>query len=108
MKKPRVYLIVASVVFGILGLLSVIPAWLSELMFVAPGSAANPATNLLFWSIATFPLICALAIVAAWVLYGRHLFRWALILIHLPLINVALGVAALVWSEVVYNGRFNG
>lgn len=108
MNKTQVYLVTASTIVGGLGLLSVMPALLSVMMFDAPGSQENPATNLLFWSVFLFPLTCVVSVACAWGLYAAKVRRWAILVTGLPMINVLLGVIAIVWLELAYGGKFNG
>ena len=107
MSASTIHLFVASGIYGILGLLGVLPALFSVTMFDAPGSERNPATRLLFWSICTFPAVCLLAVVLAWVLYLGWAHAAANVLVHLPLVNLALILVGAVWLEKVYGGRFS-
>ena len=108
MKIARVYLEVATIVFGVLGILSFAPSLFSLTMFDAPGSTENPATILLFCSAFTFPVVCGIAIVLARTLYKSTASRWACLLIHLPLINIICGVIAMYWLDIAYGGKFDG
>ena len=78
------------------------------MVFDASGSEVNPATVALFWSMVTFPAVCALGIAVSWSFYwsGRGLVARAVIL--LPLINVIIGVIAVLCLAAFYGGRFNG
>jgi hypothetical protein len=108
MSASAVHLLVASIVYGILGVCSVVPAAFSVMMFDAPGSEKNPATRLLFWSIVTFPGACLLAILAAWATYVARDDAAANLLVHVPLVNVVLFIVGFYWLKIIYGGRFNG
>lgn len=106
MKPPRVWLIVTTVVFGCAGIVGVIGAIMSFFLFDAPGSEKLAALWILFWSLLTFPAICAGAIAASWIGYALQWFRFARLVSMLPLLNIAAGGAAFCWIAIFNGGRF--
>lgn len=98
-------LLVASIVYGTLGLCGLLPAGFSVMMFDA--GSINPPTKLLFWSIFTFPGVCLLAIVLAWALHSARANAPVHLLIHLPLVNILLAIIGFFWLKIVYGGRFD-
>ena len=108
MSDTAFHLLAASLLYGVLGALSLVPAAFSVTMFDAPGSEKNPATRLLFWSIFTVPLACLLAIVLAWLLYLAWASAAANVFVHLPLVNIVSILLGVIWLKRVYGGRFNG
>lgn len=100
------YLILLSIVVGVLGVLPAVPALFSVMMFDAPGSTSNPATIILFIATISFPLVCFGAIATAWELY-RENRKWAGRLIFLsPTVNVIAFFAAYDCLEIFYGGKF--
>lgn len=83
-------------------------ALFSVMLFDAPGSAGNPATIALFCSLSTFPVVCLLSIVFAWILYRSQWFTVAFWVACLPLVNVIAGAGAMLWLELFCGGRFSG
>ena len=105
----NVYLVIASIGVGLLGLVSIIPALLcAAMMFDAPGSTENPATISLAIAVASFPFVCFFAIAAAWALFAAGMNRLAKIVIWAPIINLIAGAIALCCLEAFYGGKFNG
>ena len=108
MNKPRVILIVESLIYAALGTVGLMPAIMSPMMFDSPGSTQNPATLALFASVASFPLACLTGIIGAWILYAKGRAGWARVFIHLPLINLALLAIAVAVLAVLYQGELSG
>ena len=106
-KTARTFLIVTTILFSLGGILGLLPALTSFFLFDAPGSEDNPATILLFCCALTLPVVCLLALLAAWIFYwGKH-YRSACGISLLPLLNITGAIAALVWLEIFHGGQFN-
>lgn len=67
---------------------------MSPMMFDAPGSTSNPQVVTLFWSAISFPVVCIIGLVSAWIAFARRSERMALGLSLLPLIPVITGLIA--------------
>jgi hypothetical protein len=106
-KSARKCLIISTVVFGLAGLLGLLPALTSFFLFDAPGSEKNPATILLFFSAATLPIVCLVSIILSWILYRRKKFTLGCYISFLPAINLLCGAAALLWLELFNNGQLS-
>ena len=108
MSSPaRTWMLVTTIVFGILGLLSLPLALTSFFLFDAPGSEKNPCTIALFISALTMPLNCAASMALSWILNLRQHFtaaRWTSLF---PVINVFTGAGALLWLEIFNHGSFS-
>lgn len=89
------WLIAATVVWVLAGLFGLLLAGFSVMIFDAPGSTENPGAILLFLSIVSFPPACALAILAAWVLFSTNKLRYACWSTLLPLVNPLLAAFAI-------------
>jgi hypothetical protein len=104
--RTRTFLFVATILWVLTGVPGVLVALGSVFMFDAPGSTEHPITIVLFSSVASFPLVCLLAIAAAWILYALHLKRLACWVACLPALNVIVGIVALICLEVFQGGSF--
>lgn len=104
----KLYLTILSVVFGVLGAASAIPALFSVMLFDAPGSTENPATIALVAAIATCPIVCPAAVVGAWLFYRAGRNALAAIVIWSPILNVVVAAIAIYCLETFYGGKFNG
>jgi heme/copper-type cytochrome/quinol oxidase subunit 2 len=107
MKPPRVWLIVTTVLFAGGALVGLVGAMSSFFLFDAPGSEKNSAVWVLFWSLLTFPVVCVVAIAAAWIAYALKRFVFARCISLLPLVNIIAGGTAMLWLEIANGGRFN-
>jgi hypothetical protein len=106
-KTARTCLIVATILFSLVGLLGILPALTSFFIFDAPGSEKNPATIVLFFSALTLPIVCLLSIATAWVIYARKHFAAACCIALIPVVNLISGGAALLWLEIFNGGHFS-
>lgn len=113
-KTALVFLFVATVIWIAGAVIGLLPALMTPMMFDAPGSLENPVTVTLALSIATFPVVCAVAVLLSWLVFGLpalahfpHRYLWACALISLPLINVAIGGLALAWITWFNGGSFS-
>ena len=88
------WLIVATVVWVLAGLVGCLFAAFSVMIFDAPGSTENPGAILLFLSFVSFPPACAVAIVLAWRLYSSNRLRGACWSTLLPLVSPLLAAFA--------------
>ena len=89
MVSPRNYLIWASAIAGLFGAAGVVPALGSFRSFSVPG--AGFIDHVIGFAIYLFPVSCGLGILFAWVLYFSKRYRPAMVVIHLPLLNLVLG-----------------
>lgn len=103
----RTWMLATTIVFGILGLLSLLPALTSFFLFDAPGSEKNPCTIALFISALTMPLNCAASMALSWIFYLRKHFAAARWISLFPVINLVTGACALLWLEIFNHGNFS-
>ncbi len=103
----RIYLTVFSVLFGLAGLFSILPALLSVMMFDAPGATFQPGTIVLAVCVGTFPFVCFSGITAAWQAYWHENAHLARMVILLPCINLLVGWLAYLYVEMVQGGKFS-
>jgi len=106
--RARNWLIAATVLFAIGGLLSLLPAMMSGMMFDAPGSERNPATIAIFVSVISFPVVCVLSILVSWILYRCGRLEAALLASAAPLVNLLILAVALGCLNWLYGGHFGG
>lgn len=98
----------ASVLWGALGTVGVVPALFSVMMFDAPGSTTNPATIASAASVMSFPLVCGISVSLCWTRFREQRFAAAGWSTLLPLMNVVVLAAAIGWIEWMQGGKLNG
>lgn len=106
------FLWIATVIWVAAAIIGLLPALMSPMMFDAPGSLENRATVALALSVATFPVVCILAVLLGWLVFALpaladlpYHYYWACGLMLLPLLNVVVGGLALAWI-ICFNGGF--
>ncbi|HEY4313854.1 MAG TPA: hypothetical protein VGN12_30730 [Pirellulales bacterium] len=107
-KLSALFVVFATCAWVLLGLVGMIPAGFSVMMFDAPGSEKNIATNVLVYSLLTFPIICGGAVIASWVTLLSKKYGTACLCACLPLVNCASAASALTWIMLVQGGSFRG
>jgi uncharacterized BrkB/YihY/UPF0761 family membrane protein len=105
-QKTRFYLVIFTVLFVLVALLSLLPATYAIRMFDAHGATENPATILLFLSFFSFPAFLLISVILAWIFYLLLKFRWALLILLLPLLNILGAAIGLTWLQLAYDGLF--
>ncbi|MBD2258048.1 hypothetical protein [Pseudanabaena sp. FACHB-2040] len=113
-KTALMFLSIATAVLIAAAVIGVFPAVMTPMMFDAPGSMENPATVTLAIGVATFPIVCVLAVVLSWTVallpvlaqFPQH-YSWACALTGLPLVNVVVAGLALAWLTVFNGGSFS-
>lgn len=105
--KIKVYLIVASIIFGVLILPSLPLILMSPMMFDSPGSEDSITTITLVLSIVTYPIVSFIGIAMSWVLYIKHKNVIALICVNLPILNIIIGIGAIIYLSIFCDGNFN-
>ncbi len=89
-KKLKIWLIVSTVLYGILVILSIPVIIMSPMMFDAPGSLENGVLNMLFASLVVFPVVVIISIIAEWILYNKGKIKISLIFSFLPIADVLI------------------
>ncbi len=103
----RVYLIVASIIFGILIVPSLPMIMMSAMMFDSPGSEDSTPTIILVISLVAYPFVTCIGIITAWILFVRKIHFLAIISASLPILNILVGIAAIVYMAVFCDGSFS-
>ena len=108
MKKNYVviFLVLTTVIFLGTGVLWVVPALLSVMMFDAPGSEQSRLTWMCVLSSMAYPPVCLVAVVCSWVLFKTSHHRSACVVALVPLLDVALFILALFLIETLQHGKF--
>ncbi|GAA4270992.1 hypothetical protein U6A24_03755 [Aquimarina gracilis] len=106
-KNTRIYLIVCSIIFGMLILPSLPMIMMSAMMFDSPGSTESTTTWVIFWSMIAYPFVTVLTIITAWILYARKLNLPAIITASLPMLNIIIGILAVVYLSIFCDGQFS-
>ena len=104
----RKFLVIATVLCGVAGVIGMAAALLSFMMFDAPGSEKNPAIRLSFSGAHhVSDVICIVSILLGWIFYLRKNLGAACILSSLPVLNLLCGAAALIWLEIFNGGNLS-
>ncbi|MFV2092778.1 MAG: hypothetical protein ACC634_06805 [Hyphomicrobiales bacterium] len=86
----RSYLVAGTVLSVLAGVLGLVPALMSPMMFDTPGSQELISIWLLFGLIGAFPLVCFLGPGASYLAYRAVRHGWAVALLASPLYVLAL------------------
>ncbi|MBQ4820354.1 hypothetical protein [Aquimarina sp. MMG016] len=105
--KTRIYLIIASSIFGLLILPSLLMIMFSAMMFDSPGSENSVPNITLVSSIITYPIITCIGIVLCWILFVRKKYLTAIIFASIPILNILVGIMAVVYLFVFCDGNFS-
>ncbi|MEW7292621.1 hypothetical protein [Aquimarina sp. 2304DJ70-9] len=104
--NTRIYLIVASVIFGILVLPSLPMIMMSAMMFDSPGSEDSIPTITLVITLVAYPIITGISIIVAWILFMRKKHLLAIVFASLPILDILVGIAAVIYMAVFCGGDF--
>lgn len=102
----RSYLVAGTVLSVLAGVLGLVPALMSPMMFDTPGSQELISIWLLFGLIAAFPLVCFLAPVASYLAYRAGRNGWSVALLVSPLYVLALTTAMFFVLKYWCGGQF--
>ena len=92
----RIYLIIATIVFGLSLLPAALAVLVSPMAFDAGESREAWAFVITVW---TYPVLVLLGLLGAWILYARRAYRAAIAFSLLPLLAVAaFAVLFFVWQ----------
>jgi hypothetical protein len=98
-KKPfsvaKIWLIVVTILLGLLALASLPMIMMSPMMFDAPGSTENNSLLFAFFSMLAFPVVVVLSLIVSWILFLREKRKAAFLVTLLPFLNILLVVVSL-------------
>ncbi|HLX26792.1 MAG TPA: hypothetical protein VKR05_07340 [Candidatus Cybelea sp.] len=99
--------VAATAVWGVLLFPGLLGAALSPMFFDAPGSMNNPAAWANALIVASFPVLCLIAIAGSWIVWSVHRGRprrhppyAAIAFALLPVLPIAYVVAAMIFETV--------
>lgn len=84
----KTVLTLGTFLWGIAVFFGQVPAFVSIMIFDAPGSEDKFSNYILFWTMFTFPAVCIIAILGAWFFHRRQSVKLAFALLLLPLVNI--------------------
>lgn len=101
-------LFAASALWSVLGVLGLLPAMFSPMLFDAPGSTSSLPTIMFAIGVLAFPLACFASVVGMWAAYSRGnllvAYRWC----ALPLGCAGWVAAAMIWLNLAQAGSLAG
>jgi hypothetical protein len=104
--KKFAYLL--NILFILIGLVSILLALTSFMLFDAPGSENNNYVWLVFWSALALPIASFGAVIASLIMIIKlQNFKKAVMVFVIPIVVIALLVAGLVLIEMFCNGNFS-
>ncbi|MDY8134117.1 hypothetical protein [Aquimarina sp. 2201CG5-10] len=103
----RIYLIVTSVLFGILIFPSLPMIMMSPMMFDSPGSENSIPTIILVISIIAYPILTVIGIALGWFLFTKRKNLIAVLFASLPILNIIIGIATILYMAIACNGNFD-
>lgn len=113
-KTALMVLFIATVLLIVGAIAGFLPAIMTPMMFDDPKALESPATVTLALSIATFPIVCMVAVLLSWLVFLLPVFanlpyRYILAcgLTALPLINLSIAGLALAWISYFNDGFFS-
>ncbi len=106
-QNTRIFLIVASILFGILILPSLPMIMMSPMMFDSPGSEDSTSTIILVLSLVAYPVITVFGIVVGWILFAKQKYLFSIVFATLPLLNILIGILSVIYMAVFCNGNFD-
>ncbi len=104
--NTRIYLIIANIIFGILILPSLPMIMMSAMMFDSPGSEDSVPTITLVISLVAYPFVTVIGIVTGWILFTRKIHLLAIVFASLPILNIIIGIAAIIYMALFCDGSF--
>jgi len=104
---PTFVLILASAAFALGVLLDLGMLMMSPMMFDAPGSEQSIYPWLIVAAMLLYPLLTLIGLILAWLAHSRQNFGRAFAMLSLPLLGVALVVAAFAALQVMCGGAFD-
>lgn len=114
MRRKTVLMLIATVLLIAGAIVGALPTLMTPMMFDDPKALESPATVTLAISVATFPIVCLVALALSWLVFALpalahfpYRYTWACGLTALPLINVSIGGLALAWISYFNDGFFS-
>jgi hypothetical protein len=101
----RIMLILATVLWTLAGVASILALFFVPLLFDPPESSDDVFTVALAASIALFPFSCLLSIAGSWIAFVKRRRRASLLLASLPLLPIAVALLTMVGHEAFAGGR---
>ena len=105
--NTRIYLIVASAIFGILILPSLPMIMMSPMMFDSPGSENSLPTIIFVLSLVAYPFVTVFGIAVSWILFSKKKHLFSILFATLPVFTIIVGLLAIIYMAVFCDGRFD-
>jgi hypothetical protein len=84
----KAWLIIDSVVFGVLAILSILPILMSPMLFDSPGNGDKIAIWIMLLGLVSFPIVVLVSIKQCWSYYKKESFVKSMLFSLLPIISV--------------------
>ncbi|MBP2834195.1 hypothetical protein J8281_18500 [Aquimarina sp. U1-2] len=103
----RNYLIITTLIFGLLIIPSLLVIMMSVMMFDSSGSQDSLPTLLLFISFLVYPFITGISLIVAWILFVKKRNLGTIVFASLPLLNIMVSCIAICYIMIVCDGAFD-
>ncbi|WP_025742566.1 hypothetical protein [Aquimarina pacifica] len=104
--NTKTYLIVTTSILGFLVLPSLPVIMMSPMMFDSTGSDDSIATIILVLCLILYPFIVVLGIAGSWILFSKKKYFLATIFASLPIVDIMVGILAIIYISVFCDGSF--
>ncbi|MEW7279227.1 hypothetical protein ABW636_11595 [Aquimarina sp. 2201CG1-2-11] len=101
----RIYLIIASAVFGFLILPALPMIMMSPMLFDSPGSENSIPTVTLAISLITYPITTIIGSIIAWILFTKKKYLIAIIFASVPILNILVGILTIIYMAFFCGGN---
>ncbi len=102
----KTYLIITTVILGFLILPSLPVIMMSPMMLDSTGSGDSIGTIVLLISLVLYPVIALLGIAGSWILFSKKKYLIAKVFASLPILDIIIGILAIVYIQIVCDGSF--
>src|SRR5476649_1057674 len=104
----KTFALLMSILFAILGVVSIALALTSVMLFDSPGSENNTYLWVVFWAAISSPFACFGSVIASrWIAHKSQNYQRATAVFLVPCIVFAVMVISLVLIQIYCNGNFS-
>ena len=91
-RNALLFLILTSLLFGLLLIPGIGAMMISPMVFDAPDAGKNPKLFAFTLALASYPIVATISIIASWILYAVKKYRLALGISFLPALSLLAGL----------------
>lgn len=104
----RKLIIFLNILFGFIGVFSILLALTSPMLFDSPGSENNNIVWVMFWSAITLPITSLISVVASIIFLCKKSYnKIALSILLIPTMNLGVLITGIVLLQIYCQGNFS-